>query len=490
MLRLRKILALPPGSALASLWISPLARALLCLTSGIVLIHLAFLKPIVWGLDGNEVLQVAYSLVTHHSLSVPSGVGGVVGADGQSYSSRYILLPVLLTPIVAIAASLSDWIGLPALQIAAMPAVATSVVLTAATAAMVVLLALRLGSSYPAAYVSAICYAFGTIALTYAQTLFSEPLLGFLLITCLYLAFGQSQRAWFGCSLLATLAILAKPTAVVIAPLISLYFLAKRYPLRAVLGPILLPALGVVGYGGYNYLRFGSVLETGQPVYYGWNSTEMAARFWGFLFGWGIGGGLIWYCPPVILAVIGFYKALRSKPLEALTLFFVGLSFLALHSHWWCCGWDWGPRFLVPILPLLMALTALLDYRGRQGLMLLSVAGFVISAPTLVAFYQRYYWELELAGREVWKISLWTDLSDAPLVRVWGAAYRQISDAIATDVQAVLAAGELSGLTKIVPVWWWMLPVMGLPVWMGAITAVGMVAIGIVLLKQGWKQLE
>ena len=468
--------------------VSAVSSAAVCLTLGIILIYLAFLKPAIWGMDGNEVLQVAHSLVTQQSFTVSPDTGGMVGVDGQSYSTRYLLLPVLLTPLMAIAVGMSAWVGLPAIQIAAIFAIASSVVLTAATAALVVLLAIRLGATQRAAYISALCYAFGTIALTYAQTLFSEPLLGFLLVACIYLAFGDSRKAWWGSSALATLAILTKPTAVVVAPILSLYFLAKRYSLWVILGPVIAPALGAIAYGIYNFRRFGDPLDTGQPTHYALTAVGMWERFFGFLFGWGMGGGLVWYCPPTILAVVGLYKLFKSKPIEALAISTVCLSFVGLHAFWWCCGWDWGPRFLVPILPLLLALTALLDYRARRWLMGLGLIGFVINAPTLVSFYQRYYWEMVTAGQDVWGLSLWTRLGDAPIFQVWGAAYRQVQSAIASDVNEVLAAGKMSGLMEIVPVWWWILPVVGLPVWSGAMGAVGLLFMGFVFLRRGWKQ--
>ena len=442
-------------------------------------------------------LQVAHSLVTQHSFAVSPEAGGIEGVGGQSYSSRYLLLPILLAPIMAIAVELSHWIGLPPLQIAAVFAVATSVVFTAAAAVMVALLARRLGSSPRAAIIAALCYAFGTTALTYAQTLFSEPLLSFLVAAAVYAAFSPQSKARLLSSLLAALAILAKPTAIVIAPVLSLYFLAKRFSaaqsaraqislsqisLLQILGPILLPLAGVIAYGFYNVVRFGDPLDMGQPTHYALSAVGFWERLFGFFLGPGMGGGLVWYCPPVVLAIIGLYKLLKSKPLEAIALVLICLLFSGLHAFWWCCGWDWGPRFLVPLLPLMMSLTALLDYRARRWLIALSLLGFIINAPTLVSFYQRYYWEIDTAGGDIWRLSLWTPFVDAPIFHAWSTAYRQINTAIATDVKTVIAAGELSGLTQIVPVWWWMLPAIGLPLWLGAAVAIACAICGTILL--------
>ena len=60
-----------------------------------------------------------------------------------------------------------------------------------------------------------------------------------------------------------------------------------------------------------------------------------------------------------------------------------------------------------------------------------------------------------------------------------------MSSAIATDISTVVAAGELRGLTQMVPVWWWMLPVVGLPVWPGALIAMSCAIAGVGLLRRG-----
>lgn len=457
----------------------------LALGVGVCLIYLAFLKPVIWGEDGNEVLKVAYALVTEHSFSLPAGAEGMEGANGQHYSIRYLLLPIVITPLVAIGVALSSWLGLPALSTAAVLAVVSSVLFTTATTVLVALLALKLGSTKPGAYVAALAYAFGTIALTYAQTLFSEPLLAFLTVACVYLAFGQTRRAWMQSSLFAALAILAKPTGIVIGPVVAFYFWLKRYALWVVLGPILAPAFGVALYLFYNYLRFGNPLITGQPVANGLSTSGMLERFFGLLFGLGMGGGLLWYCPPVALAVIGFYKALKTKPVEAVALFGISAGFSVGYSFWFCCGWDWGPRFLVPVLPLLMALVGLIDHQSRKWLIVLSAIGFVINAPTLFSFYQRYYWELQTIENYT-DLSLWSTIAQSPLLNAWGAAFRQVNDALQNDVKGFLTETEPILAMKIVPIWWWMLPIVGIPVWMGGIAAGLMVAAGTGLLIWGW----
>ena len=78
--------------------------------------------------------------------------------------------------------ALSEIVNLPAHYTAAVCALTLSPLLTAATTALVALLALRLGSDRRGACLAALSFAFGTIALTYTGYFFAEPLLAFLTV--------------------------------------------------------------------------------------------------------------------------------------------------------------------------------------------------------------------------------------------------------------------------------------------------------------------
>ncbi|MBE9130239.1 hypothetical protein IQ258_29940, partial [Coleofasciculus sp. LEGE 07081] len=455
------------------------------LSVGIALIYLAFLKPGIWGFDGNDMLSVSKSLVTQLNFTVPPG-SGALGRDGQYYSIRYPLLPILATPFVAIGLALGEGLNLPADYVAAVCALVLCVLLTALTASLVALVALRLGSSTTGAYLAALCFAFGTTALVYSREFFAEPLLSFITVSSLYLAFGKTNRAHAGASILAGLALTAKPAGIVIGPVLSAYLLLKRYPLRNALGPMLGTVMGFMLYMAYNYLRFGSLLSTGQNASK-FGLDGVLPRFLGLLFSPGAGGGLIWYCPPTILAIIGFRKVLKSKPLEALAVAGIFLGYLVLHSFWEFGGWSWGPRFLVPALPGLMALTALIEKKWWKWLIALTVLGFLANAPTLVSYFQGYYAEALDGGYIKQARALWGSPADAPLFNAWGAAFRQMSTALTTDVRDVLREsgvppepGQMASaeLLRIVAVWWWVLPAAGIPIWVGGLFAALMVGVG------------
>lgn len=464
---------------------------------GVALIYLAFLKPAIWGLDGNEMFWVSHSLVTQGNFTVPKGAG-VLGRGGYYYSIRYPLLPILATPFVAIGIFLGNLLNLPTRYTATVCALVLPVLLTAVTTAIVALLALRLGSSKKGAYLAALSYAFGTTALVYSREFFAEPVLALMTALTVYFALGKTYREHLIASLLTGVAITAKPAGIVIGPLLSFYFFCKKYPWRTTIAPLIGSGMGVLLYLGYNYLRFESFFSAGQ------NTDRlqldgMPERLFGLIFSPGAGGGLLWYCPPTFLAIVGFRKLFKSKPLEALLILGIFLAYLVLHSFWAFRGWNWGPRFLVPVLPLLLALVGLLAKKWWDWILALTFLGFFWNAPTLVSFYQRYYAEAVDRGDFARALALWGSPIDAPLFNAWGAAFRQLGDAFSTDVRQVLSQvgappvpGELASaeLLKIVAVWWWVLPAAGIPIWIGFILATILVVAGGWTLYWGWRQLS
>ncbi|NJO94021.1 MAG: phospholipid carrier-dependent glycosyltransferase, partial [Hydrococcus sp. RM1_1_31] len=215
----------------------------LALGIGVSLIYLAFLKPGIWGIDGNDMFWVSYSLVTEGDFSTGKTIG-VLGRGGEYYSIRYPLLPILATPFVIVGIVVGSILNIPARYTATLCALVLPILLTALTTSLVALTALRLGSSKQGAYLAAIAYAFGTTALVYSREFFAEPLLALLTTASVYFALGKSDREYIASSLLTGLAITAKPAGIIVGPLIAFYFFCKRYSWYRILLPLLGTGMG------------------------------------------------------------------------------------------------------------------------------------------------------------------------------------------------------------------------------------------------------
>jgi hypothetical protein len=265
----------------------------------------------------------------------------------------------------------------------------------------------------------------------------------------------------------------------------------KDHSLKAIFVPLAGTATGIAAYCVYNYIRFGEMLTFGQPVVFALSNLPGGVA--GLLAS--PGRGLMWYCP-VVLALAGL-NASSLERLDVLLIASIALAYLGIYSVWrdWAGGWCWGPRYLLPALPGLMGLCALLEGTSRKVLIALTILGFLINAPTLVSYYERVYQE-ELVVQELPETTLWS-LNQAPFLRIWGSMSRELGDARRTDVRRLVQhAGEpekseASWRTlRIVAVWWWMLPLAGVSRAFGA-TVSSLVAItGLALIWWTWREPE
>jgi hypothetical protein len=442
------------------------------------LFFLAFLPPGIYSDDGNSMLGVAESIVTRHNLIVPAGLG-IPGRDGQIYSIYYPLQSLLAVPLVSAAAFAAHLLHVPFHFVAAASAGVLPALYTAATVGLVAILAVQLGSTRQGARRAALSFGFGTVAMVYARTFYAEPLLSLLATAAVCLTFTRVSRKIIFAALLALLAVLAKPTGILLGPALSVYLFLKRTSARSSILPAAGSGLGLLLYVFYNVVRFENPLSFGQP--WAFSLSAIPEGIAGLVFS--PGRGIIWYCPPVLAAILGFRKAAKEKKTEALLIGSLFAGFIMLHSSWpfWHGGWSWGPRFLVPILPGLMALTGLLEGKAAKGLLVLAFVGFLVNVPAMVSYYERYYAEAKEQG--VSERDLLWSVSRAPLLHAWGAASREIADARNHDVREIFQRAGTPSATiassralRVVALWWWVLPLVHISRWLGFACSLGMAA--------------
>lgn len=450
--------------------------------AGTWLIYLAFLPPGIYSIDGNSMLAVADSLVIHHNVSVPDGLG-IPGKDGLIYSSWYPLQSFLAVPVVAVAIKVSSVFHVPVHYVESLSVTVLPALYTALTVPLVYQISMLLLSSQNGAWLAAITYGFGTIALVYTRDFYADPLVALLVAIGIVLAFMQTTpRAIIA---VTALAVLAKPTGIILGPILSVYLLWKTRDFWSSVLPGLGTLIGLVIYFLYNFLRFGNCLTFGQPWKFSFGFIPQGVL--GLLVSPGV--GLVWFCPCVFLSVVTF-RQIKIRRMEAWTIAALAASSVVLHSLWWGWngGWSWGPRLLLPILPGLVALTGVLCNGWRKVLAGLAVVGFLLTAPNLISFYSRYYAEANEQGISEADL-LWRP-SRSLLLNAWPAAYRQIHDARRYDVRQLLAERtdqpattiSTSRSLRVVGIWWWVLPVLHVPRVWGILTSILLAVSGIWLL--------
>ncbi len=448
---------------------------------GVALILLAFSAAVIQTIDGASMLSVSVSLLTNGSFAVPPWFG-FIGRNGHYYSGWYPLLSVVALPFVGPGLLIARLFHLPANFAAGACALTLSALLVAGTSYLTTLLAHRLGASARNALIAGLGFAFGTIGLVYAREFFAEPLLALLTVWAIFLEVGGSRHERNGASVLSALAVLAKPSGIVVGPLLAAHSAIKTHSIRTALGHLCGTGVGLALYFAYNFARFGHLFTFGLPNKF--SLDHLPAGLSGLLLS--PGRGLFWYCP-IVISLVGLGWS-RLRRLDTLLIIGVFGAYLGLYSLWgdWDGGWCWGPRLLLPAIPGLVALTGLLGASWRRLVAVLILLGFVVTAPTLVSAYDRIYWERAVAGMP--PASQWS-LSEAPLVRIWGVTYREISDARHTDVKDLVRTVENPNrekgdwrVVRTVAIWWWMLPAAGIPRALGIFISVALCLIGISLI--------
>lgn len=348
----------------------------------------------VFGVARNLVGRSAFDIDGLHWTTLFTGAGSVAapGADGHLYSLKDAGVSLLATPLV--------WLAYTVGSSPVRTAFLLSPLLTALTGALLYLAARSIGFSRNGALLGALTFGLGSMALPYAETLFTQPLAALCLTGAtwaVYCGF-MDHRPWL--AFLGGVALGAASTAAialwVLLPAYALFLIPwervrQRRWRDAVRGALPLLAAFLAGAAlfaaaeaGYNVVRFGSPLNTGHS-----ETSGLAFEFETFLVG-SVGQlislprGVVWYAPFVLLVPFGAALMWRSRRrLVVLLGAQVALVFL-LYSSWydWSGGLAWGPRFMVALMPLLALFTVplferLLADRSRPAWI---VTGAVLAA--------------------------------------------------------------------------------------------------------------
>ena len=327
--------------------------------------------------DGTDMLAVSQSIVHHGSLAVGPQFG-VIGRGGHYFAKYGIGLSLVSIPFVA----LGDLVSLVAGNQAKLEAFfAASLVplLMGLLAASLFRTARKLGAGSRWAAVLAIGSVFGTYALPYGKDFFAEPLTMLAIVLSIELVV-DSRFALAGVAL--AVAITTRPESVVLAAILPMVvWVFRGFRQAFVYGAI--AAIGAIVDAAYDQYRFGSVVKSG----YGSEgfTTPFLHGASGLLFS--PAKSLLLFAPFVFLVVVGSIRLWTAEKRFVVVLTVANfLVFFVLSATWdsWQGGWSWGPRLLLPgVIPTILLLSLLTRRERCLGIALL-VAGFVISASTIV----------------------------------------------------------------------------------------------------------
>lgn len=270
---------------------------------------------------------------------------------------------------------------------------------TLATAVILLRLLLHLGGAPRRALLLTLLWALGSPALVYANLAFDEPLQGLFLLAGIAAAVhgrGGLTALGFG------LAALVRPVAFLALPAGWLILDGKWTELTPSRRRLLAAGAAVIGFQlVYNWLIHGSPVATG----YGGErfSTPLPVGLAGMLAA--PGKSIFIYFPAALILPAALVFLWRQNRRLALAVGYLFLAYLLLYAGWWDWSGDtcWGPRFLVPLLPLAVIPLALFPAR-RWFLPLVAIAliaGLAVNLPgALVGYTEGWIATLVGAGND------------------------------------------------------------------------------------------
>ncbi len=382
--------------------------------------------------DAENYLTVTRSLVNHGWVDISTddaltphtfrATWHVQGPDGRTYSLWGLGYSLAQVPFYAAgkaAAGLAArW--LPSIRGLErfLPRAAVSLVgplATALTALLVfyVLMGMRLTPTW--ATVGALVYGVGTLAFPYSKIGFYEPFQAL----CAFATFAAAIHyrrhrqpwaiwvagfalGWGACTKLVLLPLLVPVGAylawVIFAGSAGAAGRGKRYRDIACFLAGVVPWIAVILW--YNWVRTGSVWQTGQraaDLVFSAAPGVVVSRFIYYFFS--PGSGLFIYSPLLLLFFLGLRPAWRQWKIEVL----MGAGIAACLAGPYMLQvnlldtWSWGPRYMVPLVPLLFILTMLAvvrlweTTRGRRVAAAFVALSIVVQLLAIATPYGNHY---------------------------------------------------------------------------------------------------
>ena len=336
--------------------------------------------------DGYLLFRTARSLLDDGSFAIEPvpGAGNLaqrVGVDGRAYAIFAPGLAFADMPMIVLGRHLPRFLqpqarGEPSepLQRDEFWCSFTNAWVGATTVVLVWLCGVALGFTGGIPLANALLLAVASPLWCYARTDSSEALQGMLLtgatLALLGEAAGSRPRVCFVAGMFLGLAILTKLANALLVPWYVLYVgsggRASGARARSCFALVAPSVAAVLLYGMYDAMRFGSPIDVGYTKGMSFFGEPLASGSAMLLISASSGLLVFWPATPLLLLGAGWF--VRTRERTAILVFGILATLLLVYAtNWAFWQFAWGPRYLVPAIPLLALL--LLPVLSRPALL-------------------------------------------------------------------------------------------------------------------------
>lgn len=307
-----------------------------------------------------------------------------------------------------------------------------NIFITTLTALLLFAGGVRLGYTPTVAWMTAFLFGVATIAWPYSQTFFRESLAGLFVLAAFFAAYevgatdqNHRVRALGLAGLMFMLVLATKSAMVMIAPALLILMLPRSDPRagwRYVLGGL-----------GLMFIMVGVVLLAGEWLTiqrFQWSYWQRYLHIVSMdyilesLAGYMISPGRsVWlFSPVLLLGLVGAGMLVRRGewrlPATVLGMLFIFvISYGAGRTYIWWGGTSWGPRQLVPIVPVLVVLLLPVmahllrsgtHWAARMGAIVLVIVSMGVQLLGVLVSINKHYEVLAAEGLIVWQEGIWS----------------------------------------------------------------------------------
>jgi hypothetical protein len=446
--------ALQPDPSAEPVWSLRDRRIALLLLVGTGAVYLAITRETIYAIDGQAVFWVTKNLVNHASLH-STGLNDPFHGD-TPYAPFGIGLSLVAIPFYVA----SKLFGQQNLFISLV-----NPIFIACSVVMVYRIARALRWSPMHGVIAAIGFGLCTQAVQATTEFFSESAvtLSLLVLVFAVIRWGQDARyapLWIGLAAAAAALFREDSMFNVWVGLLAIPLFvpwAKIWNRRS-LAMVLIPMAASLAWSlWYNELRYGSLTATEKTVTPSGFSTPLGFGLHGLLFD--PGKGLFVFDSLAILGVIGLVALLfRNRPVAALfLLLIVPRLFFFAKFDLWAGGWAWGPRYLFPVVPLLVLAAVELLRAFHRG----TVAGIAVRVSAVVLVMVSVainYLSIRVPYEQWLQILAWGPASTQTKVGLHQMSFPQQLNAYDSQWSTSPIWGDVTllrhGVAEMAPFWW------------------------------------
>jgi hypothetical protein len=363
-----------------------------------------------WG-DAQISYDTTRALVDRHELQIFTDVPSYfyIVREGRRYGPAALGNAIAHVPSYLAYKALRRIPNIQELPLFALTSHLTSAALMAIACGLFHYLCRRRGAGERLSLVMTLVLGLATIIFCYARSPYSEALqtaaLLFFVERTLTEGRTMTGAGIAGLGVAAGVLLNAKLAYALVLPIAAVYLIAmhwheRRDWRRLVRGGVIAvsafaPFLALVLL--HNSIKTGSIVHTGYDEGRDMFSGELIPALYGYLFS--AGKSMFLYSPPLVLGVMGLRTAWRRQRSETAFLLAVIAAVMLFSGKYliWHGGYSWGPRYMVPLTPLvlLLALPWLAEALagGRVWLRATALALLVVSGCFVQFLGAAFYWD-------------------------------------------------------------------------------------------------